>query len=51
LLGSSLLLSVIAVSGDALQMTARLPASSVKILMALVLVGILANVKFGKRSG
>ncbi len=47
LIGSSVLLAAIAVSGDALQMMARLPASSVNILMALVLVGILAKFKFG----
>lgn len=43
LIASSVLLAVIAVSGDTLQITAQLPASSVKILMALVLVGILAR--------
>lgn len=47
LIASSLLLAVLAVSGDALQITARLPASSVNILMAFVLIGILARV--GKR--
>lgn len=48
LIASSLLLAVLAVSGDALQITARLPASSVNILMACVLIGILARV--GKKS-
>lgn len=48
LIASSLLLAVLAVSGDALQITARLPASSVNILMAFVLIGILARV--GKKS-
>lgn len=42
-LGSALLLAVIAVSGDALQIFASLPASSVNILMALVLLGVLAR--------
>ncbi|MEM7127245.1 MAG: ABC transporter permease [Chloroflexota bacterium] len=41
LIGSSLLLAVIAVSGDSLQIAASLPASSVNILMALVLIGVL----------
>jgi ABC-type uncharacterized transport system permease subunit len=52
LIGSSLLLAVIAVSGDAIQITAGLPASSVNILMALVLIGVLARLElpgFGKR--
>ena len=48
LLASSILLAVLAVSGDALQITAHLPASSVNILMAFVLIGILARV--GKKS-
>jgi general nucleoside transport system permease protein len=53
LIGSSLLLAIIAVSGDALQMTASLPASSVNILMALVLLGVLArfNFSFKKKEG
>jgi len=46
LIGSSILLAIIAVSGDALQITAGLPASSVNILMALVLIGVLMRVKF-----
>jgi simple sugar transport system permease protein len=46
LIGSSLLLAVIAVSGDALQITAGLPASSVNILMALVLIGVLARIEW-----
>ena len=49
LMGSSLLLSIIAVSGDALQMTASLPASSVNILMALVLILVLAKFQLPKR--
>ncbi len=48
LIASSILLAVLAVSGDALQITARLPASSVNILMAFVLIGILARV--GKKN-
>ena len=48
LIASSLLLAVLAVSGDSLQITARLPASSVNILMAFVLIGILARV--GKKT-
>ncbi len=50
LLGSSLLLAVIAVSGDALQITAGLPSSSVNVLMALVLVGVLARGTLFRRS-
>lgn len=53
LIGSSLLLAIIAVSGDALQITAGLPASSVNILMALVLIGVLARLelpRFRKRN-
>ncbi len=46
LIGSSILLAIIAVSGDALQITASLPASSVNILMALVLLGVLARFSF-----
>ncbi len=46
LMGSSFLLAVIAVSGDALQMTANLPASSVNILMALVLIVVLIRFQF-----
>lgn len=45
LIGSSLLLAIIAVSGDALQITASLPSSSVNILMALVLIGVLMQSK------
>ncbi|MSQ28060.1 MAG: ABC transporter permease [Dehalococcoidia bacterium] len=40
---SALLLAAIAVSGDALQITAGLPASSINILTALVLLGVLAR--------
>jgi general nucleoside transport system permease protein len=40
---ASILLAVLAVSGDSLQITAGLPASSVQILMALVLIGVLAQ--------
>jgi simple sugar transport system permease protein len=43
LLASSLLLAGIAVSGDALQITAGLPSSTVNILTALVLLGVLAR--------
>jgi simple sugar transport system permease protein len=49
IVASSILLAILAVSGDALQITAGLPASSVRILMALVLVGVLAQRGFGKR--
>ena len=49
LLGSSVVLAMIAVSGDALQITAGLPASSVNILMSLVLLGILARVRGDER--
>lgn len=48
LLASALLLSAIAVSGDALQISAGLPAASVNILTALVLLGVLAT---GRRRG
>ena len=41
LIGSSLLLAIISVSGDALQIAADLPSSSVNILMAMVLIGVL----------
>lgn len=51
LIGSSLLLSVIAVSGDALQITASLPASSVNILMALVLIFVLMRLDFTPAAG
>lgn len=47
LIASSLLLAILAVSGDALQITAGLPASSVRILMAMVLIGVLAQKGFG----
>lgn len=50
LIASSLLLAVIAVSGDALQISASLPASSVNILMALVLIGVLARFEWPLRS-
>ncbi|MSQ14353.1 MAG: ABC transporter permease [Dehalococcoidia bacterium] len=43
LLGSSLLLAAIVVSGDALQITSGLPSSTVGILTALVLLGVLAR--------
>jgi general nucleoside transport system permease protein len=43
LIGSSVLLAMITVSGDSLQIMAGLPASSVNILMALVLLGVLAR--------
>lgn len=42
LIFSSLLLAVIVVSGDSLQIFAGLPASSINILTALVLLGVLA---------
>jgi simple sugar transport system permease protein len=43
LLASAFLLAAIVVSGDALQITAGLPASSVNILTALILLGVLAG--------
>jgi len=43
LLASSVLLAGIAVSGDALQITSNLPSSSVNILTALVLLGVLSR--------
>ncbi len=42
-IAASILLSILAVSGDSLQITAGLPASSVQILMAMVLIGVLAQ--------
>lgn len=50
IIASSILLAILAVSGDALQITAGLPASSVRILMAMVLVGVLAQKGFGFKS-
>jgi len=50
LIGSSILLAIITVSGDSLQITAGLPASSVNILMALVLLGVLARFYQEKKS-
>jgi simple sugar transport system permease protein len=50
LIGSAILLAMITVSGDALQITAGLPASSVNILMALVLLGVLARFYQEKKS-
>ena len=41
-----LLLSSIAISGDSLQLDSHLPAASVNVLMALVLLGVFG---FGKR--
>jgi simple sugar transport system permease protein len=43
IIASSILLAILAVSGDALQISSGLPSSSVRILMALVLVGVLAQ--------
>jgi general nucleoside transport system permease protein len=43
---SCLLLSTIAISGDSLQLDAQLPAASVNVLMALVLLGVFG---FSKR--
>jgi simple sugar transport system permease protein len=43
ILGSSLLLAAILISGDTLQIFGGLPSSSVNILMGLVLVGVLAR--------
>lgn len=48
LLASSLLLAAILVSGDTLQITVGLPSSSVNILTALVLLGVLARVRLAK---
>jgi general nucleoside transport system permease protein len=39
-LGSCVVLSTIAISGDSLQLDAQLPAASVNVLMALVLLGV-----------
>lgn len=50
ILASSILLAILAVSGDALQITAGLPSSSVRILMAMVLIGVLAQKGFGFKS-
>jgi simple sugar transport system permease protein len=50
IIASSILLAILAVSGDALQITAGLPASSVRILMAMVLIGVLAQKGFGFKS-
>lgn len=50
LIGSSILLAIITVSGDTLQITSGLPASSVNILMALVLLGVLARFYREKKS-
>jgi general nucleoside transport system permease protein len=44
--GACLLLSAIAISGDSLQLDAHLPAASVNVLMALILLGVFG---FGKR--
>ncbi len=44
-IGSATVLSMIAVSGDSLQIAANLPASSVNVLTAMVLLGVLANFK------
>lgn len=49
LIVSSLLLAGLAVSGDALQIGSGLPASSVNILTALVLLGVLARGRFGAK--
>ncbi len=43
IIGASILLGAIAVAGDSLQIDAGLPAATVKILMALVLLAVLAN--------
>ncbi len=43
ILGSSLLLAAIIISGDTLQIFGGLPSSSVNILMGLVLVGVLGR--------
>ena len=43
LIGSSILLAIIATSGSALQISSGLPSSAVSILMALVLLGTLAG--------
>lgn len=50
IIASSILLAILAVSGDALQITAGLPSSSVRILMAMVLVGVLAQKGFSLKS-
>ena len=46
---SSIILSLIAVSGDTLQLSAGLPASSVNILTATVVLGVLAVLSARKK--
>lgn len=51
ILGAGLVIGAIAVGGDALQISADLPAASVNILLALILLAVLGRFSAGIRSG
>ena len=48
LLGATLLLSAVAIGGDSLQIDSQLPAASVNVLMALLLLGVFGWGQFKK---
>jgi general nucleoside transport system permease protein len=50
IVATSILLAILTVSGDALQISSGLPSSSVRILMAMVLIGVLAQRGFSSKS-